>query len=47
MTDNEITRLTAFRLAKAAFEQKARTVTATEGIIDNGVILEQELVSLF
>ena len=47
MTDNEINPMAAFRLAKTAFEQKARKVTATDGIIDNGVILEQELVSLF
>lgn len=39
--------LAAFHDAKAAFEKKARNFTATEGIIDDGQMLEKELVSLF
>jgi hypothetical protein len=43
----KLTPLSAFKEAKAAFEHKARNVTATDGIIDNGAVLEEELVGVF
>ena len=47
MANIGVAAMAAFQTAKIAFEQKARQVTATQGIIDNGPILEQELVSFF
>ena len=47
MTDPRTSLLAAFQVAKADFEKKARNATATEGVIDNGEMLETELVSLF
>jgi hypothetical protein len=47
MTDPRTSLLAAFLVAKADFEKKARNATATEGVIDNGEMLETELVSLF
>jgi hypothetical protein len=47
MSDGIPKRLADFWKAKAEFEEKARNVTATDGIVDNGDILEQDLVGPF
>lgn len=47
MAEEESTPLAAFLKAKAAFEENARNVTSTEGIIDDAVSLESILVGLF